>query len=84
MQIKLIIKDVQWISQTKIRFMTDNPTSPSADQMSQQKHLLTESYDFNLGNFKVSLEMNQEAINAILPNVYQPGDLVLDYSLNEP
>ena len=37
-----------------------------------------------MGNFKVSLEMSQQAINTILPNVYQTGDLVLDYSLSEP
>ncbi len=44
------------------------------------QRLLTESS--SLGNFKVSLEMSQSAINTILPNVYQTGDLVLDYSLD--
>lgn len=37
-----------------------------------------------MGNFKVSLEMTQSAVNTILPNLYQTGDLVLDYSLDEP
>lgn len=28
--------------------------------------------------------MNQEAVNTILPNIYQTGDLILDYSLDQP
>ncbi len=59
MQIKLIIKDIRWISAAKIQFLTDNPTSLSTDKMGLQRRSLLELFDLNLVNFKVSLKMSQ-------------------------
>lgn len=38
-QVQLVIKDVMWISPTKIKFFTDNPTNLKANKMSVFRRL---------------------------------------------
>ena len=35
-----------------------------------------------LANYKVSMEMDENAVNAIMPSLYRVGDIILDYSLD--
>lgn len=38
-QLQLVIKDVKWVSPTKIRFVTDNPTNLNAETMTEKRLL---------------------------------------------
>jgi hypothetical protein len=38
-QVQLVVKDVMWISPTKIKFFTDNPTNMKANEMSVFRRL---------------------------------------------
>lgn len=84
-EILLTVTSVEWgDNHYTLIFYTDNPYRISYDDIAKMQ-FTRRLLDGSVGsNYVVQLDMNQNALQSILPSYSHSGDLRIDYSLNKP